>query len=460
MRIEAVTPADLQGAVARTFSIAAEKTLRLDRRWQPVDGAPVFTVDGRYTMRGWTQWTQGFQYGNALLAFDVVDDPELLRVGLEHTRDHMTEHLTHTGVHDHGFNTMSTYGQLRRLILENRIEYDPWKMQYLDLAIKVSGAVQASRWTRLADGSGFIHSFNGPQSLFIDTIRTLRVCVAAHVLGHTLLAEQEQRINLLERVCTHAATTARYNIFWGEGRDAYDKPELRGRTTHETLFNTANGVYRAPSSQQGYSPFSTWTRGLGWAMLGYAEELELLALLPAHHFGDSGVPAKTAVLGLFEKVARATCDFYIHQAACSDGICYWDTGAPGLHHLESWQSRPADPLNAFEPVDSTASAIAAQGLLRLGHYLGKAGEQYTAAGLNVAKTLLNEPYLSTNPQHEGILLHSVYHRPNGWDYIPPGRSIPCGESSMWGDYHLLELALLLHRLAEGDYYTFFQLDRK
>jgi hypothetical protein len=54
-----------------------------------------------------------------------------------------------------------------------------------------------------------------------------------------------------------------------------------------------------------------------------------------------------------------------------------------------------------------------------------------------------------------LLLHSVYHRPNGWDHVPPGRKVPCGEASMWGDYHAVELALLIQRLAAGKYYTFF-----
>jgi hypothetical protein len=50
----------------------------------------------------------------------------------------------------------------------------------------------------------------------------------------------------------------------------------------------------------------------------------------------------------------------------------------------------------------------------------------------------------------------VYHRPNGWDYIPPGRTVPCGESTMWGDYHARELALLVKRMAAGrPYYRFF-----
>jgi hypothetical protein len=67
-----------------------------------------------------------------------------------------------------------------------------------------------------------------------------------------------------------------------------------------------------------------------------------------------------------------------------------------------------------------------------------------------AQTLFAEPYLSTDPAHEGLILHSVYHRPNGWDHIPPGQSVPCGESSMWGDYHARELAVQIHRIAHGN----------
>jgi hypothetical protein len=44
----------------------------------------------------------------------------------------------------------------------------------------------------------------------------------------------------------------------------------------------------------------------------------------------------------------------------------------------------------------------------------------------------------------------VYHRPNGWDFVPPGRSVPCGESSMWGDYHLREAALCVQRIIRGE----------
>ena len=71
-----------------------------------------------------------------------------------------------------------------------------------------------------------------------------------------------ESISLLERLLAHAETTARYSIYYGKGRDAFD---VRGRTAHESIFNLNDGSYRCPNSQQGYSPFSTWTRGLAWA---------------------------------------------------------------------------------------------------------------------------------------------------------------------------------------------------
>ncbi len=132
--------------------------------------------------------------------------------------------------------------------------------------------MQARRWTRLPDG-GFIHSFNGAHSLFVDTIRSLRALALSHSLGHRLIEEQDAQVHLLSRLLQHAEATARYNVFYGTTGAPFD---VRGRTAHESLFNAANGTYRGPSTQQGYSPFSTWTRGLAWAMLGFAEQLEFL----------------------------------------------------------------------------------------------------------------------------------------------------------------------------------------
>jgi hypothetical protein len=159
------------------------------------------------------------------------------------------------------------------------------------------------------------------------------------------------------------------------------------------------------------------------------------------------------------KACQATCDFYIENSAL-DGIPYWDTGAPGLVHMGDYLNEDSNPYNDHEPIDSSAACIAAQGLLRLGKYLeGKEtnlAQKYWQAGMTICKTLLGDPYLSTEKSHQGLILHSIYHRPNGWDYIPPGKKIPCGESSMWGDYHARELMLYVTKMLEKEsYYTFY-----
>jgi len=454
-----LTPKKLVPQIERVFELSAQKILGIEKTWRPQQGTPVFTVKGRYTSRGWTEWTQGFQYGSALLQFDAMGDERFLTIGKRGTVKYMASHVSHTGVHDHGFNNVSTYGNLLRLMREGKIPQNAEEQNFYEMALKVSGAVQASRWTNLSDRTGFIHSFNGPHSLFVDTIRSCRALAVAHQLGHVLMGEQDAKISLLQRVVAHALNTARYNIYYGEGRDAYD---VRGRTAHEAVFNTASGVFRCPNSQQGYSPFSTWTRGLAWALCGYPEQLEFLSICTRQNATDFKAAGGIGEYRrLLTKAATATADFYLENS-CADGVPMWDTGAPNLHRLPAdYLAKASDPYNSFEPVDSSAAAIAAQGLIRLGnhfHAVGdrKAGVKYRQAGLSVAQTLFSRPYLSTDPKHQGLLLHSVYHRPNGWDYIAPGQGVPNGESSMWGDYHLRELALLILREARGEHYlTFF-----
>jgi len=271
---------------------------------------------------------------------------------------------------------------------------------------------------------------------------------------------QNKRINLLERLLRHGETIACYNVYFGNKRDSYD---IRGRVAQESIFDLSNGCYRCPSSQQGYSPFSTWTRGLAWIMLGFTEQLDFLEMLPTAQYKNilaADLTDKKEFCRRFLEVARATADFYLDNCP-TDGVPYWDTGAPGLTKMGDYLSRQSDPYNENEPVDSSAAVIAAQALLRLGQYISSKGDpgqggKYIAAGLTVASSLLDEPYLSTDENHHGLLLHSLYNRPGGWDHVPDGSVIPCGESSMWGDYHFRELALLIRRMAiNGPAYRFY-----
>jgi hypothetical protein len=442
----------LTGKLERLWELSARKLRAIEKEFDPARGAPVFTVEGKYTTRGWTEWTQGFQYGSDLLQFDATTEREFLETGRRRTVERMAPHVSHFGVHDHGFNNVSTYGNLHRLMGEGRIAEDAWERSFYEMALKASGAVQAYRWTELPRGEGFIYSFNGPHSLFADTIRSLRSLAVAHRLGHGLSGENDLNVSLLERLVKHARATAEFSVFYGEGRDHYD---LRGRVAHESIFNVNDGQYRCPNSQQGFSPFTTWTRGLAWIICGYAEELEFLATRSDEELAPLG--GRVEIEGMMRKAAQATCDFYIEQTP-TDGVPYWDTGAPGLHLLGDYLDRPSDPFNDVEPVDSSAAAIAAQGLLRLGRYLGPesdAGARYWRTGLKVMESLLDEPYLSTDPNHHGLLLHVVYHWPRGWDHVPAGKHAPVGESAMWGDYHLREAALYLQRVIRDEPYLTF-----
>lgn len=449
-----LAPAALLPACERLWALAAPKIVRVAERFPHASPSPVITRAGRYEAQGWTEWTRGFQYGAALLVFDATGDTGLLKLGRAGARRDMAPHLTHFGVHDHGFNNVSTYGNLRRLILEGRLSSDVSQLDYYELALSASAAVQAARWTRTADGGGYIYSFNGPHSLFSDTIRSLRVLAVGHLLKHRVLGENDAAIDLLDRLLKHARATAEFNVYYGAGRDAYD---VRGRVVHESIFNTNDGRYRCPSTQQGYSPFTTWTRGLAWVMLGFAEQLEFLDSLPDAALAAHG--GREEVEQMMLRAARAACDFYLEQTP-ADGIPYWDTGAPGLAALGDYLHRPADPFNQFEPVDSSAAAIACQGLLRLGRRLSEhgndaVGQRYWQAGLSTLGTLLSAPYLAEDPAHDGLLLHTIYHRPRGWDYVPPGSAVAHGEACLWGDYHLLEAALYVERLAKGlPYYAF------
>jgi unsaturated chondroitin disaccharide hydrolase len=444
-----LTVEKLASKVHRLFELSAGKLLSIEKTWNPARGTPVFTVRGKYTSRGWTEWTQGFQFGSAILQFDATGENRFLELGRRKTVEVMAAHVSHIGVHDHGFNNLSTYGNLWRLMREKRIPYDEHEQDCYELALKVSGAIQAARWAQTEDGKGYIYSFNGPHSLFVDTMRSLRSLAVGHQLGHVLMSERDRKVSLLERLMQHAELTARYNIYYGAGRDVYD---ARGRTAQEAIFNLNDGSFRCPSAQQGYSAFSTWMRGLAWALLGFAEMLEFLAFLRSSR-------QLNELPDLFAEAAAATADFYIAHS-CTDGIPMWDSAAPGLYRLGDYLSKAADPFNRFEPVDSSAAAIAAQGLIRFGNFLAgssdhKNARRYRQAGLTVAATLFDEPYLAIHPKHQGLLLHSVYHRPKGWDYVARGQTVPNGESSMWGDYHGRELALMILREIRREPYLVF-----
>ena len=111
-----------------------------------------------------------------------------------------------------------------------------------------------------------------------------------------------------------------------------------GRVAHESIFNKNNGDYRCPNSQQGFAPFTTWTRGLAWIMCGYPEELEWLATLDDAELEPYGGRADVEEMML--KAARATCDFYIRAHADRRHPVL---GQPARRNSGGWATISTDP---------------------------------------------------------------------------------------------------------------------
>ncbi|MCK5104693.1 MAG: glycosyl hydrolase, partial [Cyclobacteriaceae bacterium] len=125
---------DLHGKLSKFWDLSGEKIQLIEKEYDHAKGSPVFTINGKYSTRGWTEWTQGFEFGSAILQFDAKGDEEFLNLGRQQTITDMATHISHIGVHDHGFNNISTYGNLLRLMKEEKISFNEWEKNFYELA--------------------------------------------------------------------------------------------------------------------------------------------------------------------------------------------------------------------------------------------------------------------------------------------------------------------------------------
>src|SRR5210317_1847664 len=89
---------DLSAKLKKLWQLSGEKITSIENSYDVSQGSPVFTVKGQYTTRGWTEWTQGFQYGSSILQYDATDEAEFLDHAVEKTVTDMAPHVTHFGV--------------------------------------------------------------------------------------------------------------------------------------------------------------------------------------------------------------------------------------------------------------------------------------------------------------------------------------------------------------------------
>jgi unsaturated chondroitin disaccharide hydrolase len=329
------------------------------------DYLPMYTVGGRWNREGehWTHWCEGFFPGILWLLSKHTSEARW-RQGAERYSRTLEPRRHDRNVHDLGFLFFSTY--LRWYHLSG----DP----ALRTVLIEAGQTLALRRQK----GGYLASFIGPQSLFIDIMMNVGIILwAARETGDAALRE----VGL-----EHCRTTARYLV----------RPD--GGTVHEGILDTETGCFLRQSTHQGWNAASTWSRGLAWALYGFTA---------VHRLSGEAE---------FLAVARRCADYYLRRAPAGL-VPRWDFDLPP----------DAPPL-----WDSSAGAIAASGLWDLGEAVGDPGdrERYQGAALAILQTLCSDQFLArSRPEWEGILMHGIYHYHKG---------LGVDESVAWGEHFFVE----------------------
>ncbi|MDD4849251.1 MAG: glycoside hydrolase family 88 protein [Gemmiger sp.] len=181
-------------------------------------------------------------------------------------------------------------------------------------------------------------------------------------------------------------------------------------TYHTYFFDPATGAPLRGVTAQGYCDGSAWARGQAWGVYGTALAYRYTRR-PAY----------------IETFCRIT-DFFLAKLP-QDLVPYWDfTFGDG----------------STEPRDSSASAVAACGMLEMAQYLdGARAAYYTDAAKKLMAALLQHCAVQNTQQSNGLLLHGTYARDSQFNTCQ-NRGVD--ECNIWGDYYYLEA---LTRLSTG-----------
>jgi unsaturated chondroitin disaccharide hydrolase len=327
--------------------------------------APMYTVGGKWGREGerWTHWCEGFYPGIFWLLHKHSGRADWRELAERYSTP-LEPRCFDVHVHDLGFLFFSTYLRWYRLTGEERLR---------DVLID-AGRTLAGRRQK----GGYLASFVGPQSLFIDIMMNVGIVIWA---ANAIDSEGLRNIAL-----EHCRTTQKYLV----------RPD--GGTAHEGIFDVETGAFLRQATHQGWSADSTWTRGLAWAIYGFT----------AVHRLNGGAE--------FLDTARRCAECYVRRAPAGL-VPQWDFDVP-----------PDGP----QLWDSSAAAIAASGLWDLSEQVEEPAEsaRYRGAALTILDTLCSDEFLArSRPGWEGILLHGVYHYHKG---------LGVDESVAWGDHFFVE----------------------
>jgi unsaturated chondroitin disaccharide hydrolase len=282
--------AALEPQLRRALDLAAERARFILAHYPGYH--PMYTVGGRWRREGerWTHWCEGFFPGILWLLHKQTGAAEWRRWAEEYSRRLEPRKHDRT-VHDLGFLFFSTYLRWYRLTGDSALR----------AVLVEAGRTLALRRQR----GGYLASFIGPQSLFIDVMMNVGLILWA--------ARQTGDESLRDVALEHCRTSARYLV------------RADGGTAHEGIFDVATGQFLRESTHQGWRAESTWSRGLAWALYGFTAVHRL-----------SGVAE-------FLEVARRCAAYYLRRAPAGL-VPYWDFDLPP--DAPQWRDSSADAIAA------------------------------------------------------------------------------------------------------------------
>lgn len=343
----------------------------------------IFSTNQFYTKAENNQWTNGFWTGELWLAYECTGDPCFRDAAMAHTVSfrERAERRIETDTHDLGF------------------LYSPSCVA----AYKLTGDKNARETALLAadmllerfhEKGQFLQAWGslddpGNYRLIIDCLLNLPLLYwASAETGDDKYREKAQ---------AHVRTALEVLI----------RPDYSAY--HTFYFDPETGAPLRGVTHQGYSADSAWARGQAWGIYGIA--------LSYRYTRD---PAYET---LFEYVA----DYFIEHLP-ENLIPYWDFVFTD---------------GSSEPRDSSASAVAACGMLEMARFLPKEkADFYVGAAKRLMKALCDQCAVRGPEESDGQLLHGVYGRKTPYnDCIDHG----IDECNLWGDYYYAEGLVRLSR---------------
>ena len=381
--VSATPETDLLARLPGIFKDSAEHYVQLDaaaRKLAGVDkkGNPTFPhgyapEKGEIDMRSILWWTSGHTPGTMWYLYEATGDARL-KDAATHWTEMLAPNAKVTTNHDVGFIMYCSYGNARRILKTDK--YDALLLETAESLSKrfnpTLGLIRS--WGAIDEKKNFL--------VIPDNMMNLELLEWASKHG-------DRRFDKV--ACSHADVTMKHH-FKADG-GAYHVLNYDQRPEYLSVQEIRRG--------QGLGPETVWSRGQSWAIYGYSMM-----------YRETGVKA---YLDFAQKVA----DYAInHPNMPSDGVPYWDYGAPG-------QER-----------DSSAASIMAAGLIEIAGFVGgPKGAMYRAYAVRQLTSLSSPEYFAKADEAGGFLLkHGVGSHPSKSEI---------DHSLNYGDYYYIEALLRL-----------------